>query len=201
MKLLTMVLSCKKHQHLWPAILERNIPDLFILCGSDQTKLDGRVLYLKCIDTYDGLSEKIMAAYEYLLKYDFTHILKADDHDTQFSLDDIQNIHLNYNEILNSKDYIGQSIISPSQLGRIDHSGKIPKESIWYNKRYDGPGISYHGGGETYILSKHAVELIVQSKNEYVNYGRLEDVMVGSILLKHNIYPFQLNYGIKTWIG
>ena len=45
LKLLTVVLSCKKHEHLWQKILQRNIPKLVILCGGfEETKLDGQIL-------------------------------------------------------------------------------------------------------------------------------------------------------------
>jgi hypothetical protein len=200
-KLLTVVISCKKHTHLWPKILQRNIPNLIILCGGfDETKLNGQILQLKCIDTYDGLCEKIMLLCEYVLNSEFTHILKADDHDTEFNSEQIISIQKNFKNILENNHYIGQRIISPSEMGRTHHFRKIPKGSAWYNKPYDGPAIQYCGGGETYILSKHAIELILKNKDEVKNHI-LEDIMVGSILLKYDIHPYKLNYGIKTWIG
>jgi hypothetical protein len=200
-KLLTVVLSCKKHEHLWQKILERNIPNLVILCGGFQeTKLEGQILQLNCIDTYDGLPEKIMFAIEFLLnsEFDFTHILKADDHDTDFTLENIRFIEAI--NCLEPTDYIGQRIISPSEMGRTHHFGKVPEGSAWYYKPYEGPAIEYCGGGETYILSKHAMNLIVTKKDIVVNHI-LEDEMIGSILLNYDILPYELDYGIKTWIG
>jgi len=200
--LLTVVLSCKKHEHLWPKILQRNIPNLIIICGGfEETKLNGQILQLNCIDTYDGLSEKIMLSYEYLLNSEFTHILKADDHDTEFNSEQIISIKENFKNILENNHYIGQRIISPSEMGRTHHFGKIPEGSAWYNKPYDGPAIQYCGGGETYILSKHSLKIIVKHKDEFYKYGGMEDIMIGTILLKYDILPYKLNYGIKTWIG
>ena len=203
-KLLTVVLSCKKHEHLWQKILQRNIPNLVILCGGFQeTKLNGQILQLNCIDSYDGLSEKIMLAYDFLLnsEFDFTHILKADDHDTEFNSETIYTIQENFKDILKTTHYIGQRIISPSEMGRTHHFGKVPEGSAWYYKPYNGQAIDYCGGGETYILSKHAMKLIVTNKEEFHKYGGLEDVMIGSILLNYDIHPSKLDYGIKTWIG
>jgi hypothetical protein len=202
-KLLTVVLSCKKHEHLWQKILQRNIPNLVILCGGfEETKLDRQILQLNCIDTYDGLPEKIMFAIDFLLnsEFNFTHILKADDHDTDFNSETIYNIQENFKDILKTNHYIGQRIISPSEMGRTHHFGKVPEGSVWYNKPYEGPAIEYCGGGETYILSKHAMNLIVSKKDIVVNHI-LEDEMIGSILLNYDIHPYKLEYGIKTWIG
>jgi len=210
--LLVLVVSCKKHQHIWKKILERNVPNLIIICGgSEETKLDGNILYLTCNDAYDGLSEKMMKAYEYILnsgKFNFTHILKADDHDTEFTSEQIQNIQEKYINILNTKDYIGQNLIHPSQMGRGYHHYKVPKDSPWYTKMFSGPDVSYLSGGQTYILSKYSVNLIIKYKNEFYTYdslfntyGGLEDIMVGSILIKYNIIPYELKYGIRTWYG
>jgi hypothetical protein len=203
LKLLTVVLSCKKHEHLWPKILQRNIPKLVILCGGfEETKLDGQILQLNCIDTYDGLSEKIMFAYEFLLnsEFKFTHILKADDHDTEFNSETIYNIQHTFKDILKINHYIGQRIVSPSEMGRTHHFGRVPEKSVWYNKPYEGPAIDYCGGGETYILSKYAMRLIVSNKDQ-VKIHILEDLMIGSILVKYDIHPYKLDYGIKTWVG
>jgi hypothetical protein len=203
--ILVVVLSCKKNQHLWPKILGRNVLNLIILCGgSEETKLEENILYLKCNDAYDGLSEKIMTAYDYILnsnKFKFTHILKADDHDTEFTSEQICNIQDKFKDILKSNHYIGQNLLPPSRLGRTHHFNKVPSSSPWYNKSFDGPAISYLGGGETYILSKYSMNLIINNKDDFHNYGGLEDVMIGSILLKYDIHPYKLDYGIKTWIG
>ena len=203
--ILVVVLSCKKNQDLWPRILERNVPNLIILCGgSEETKLKEKILFLKCKDTYDGLSEKVIMAYDYFLNSSnikFTHILKADDHDTEFTSEQICNIQGNFKDILKSHHYIGQRIITPCMIGRTHHYNKVPKDSQWHNIPFNGPAISYLGGGETYILSKYAINLIINNKDEFHKYGGLEDIMIGSILLKYDIHPYKLDYGIRTWIG
>jgi hypothetical protein len=205
-KLLVVVVSCKKHSHLWNTILNRNVENLVILCGgSEETKLIDNILHLKCSDEYDGLSEKMMKALEYIMSCDnfkdITHILKADDHDTEFTSDQIKEIVINHKDVLETKDYIGQNVISiPILLGRDHHFDKVSKDSIWYNKPYVKDFSPFCGGGETYILSRKAMGYLILHLNEYTQYI-LEDAMIGLLLRKHFIRPHQLDYGIKTWKG
>jgi Galactosyltransferase len=204
-KLLTVVVSCEKHSGLWPKILGRGIKDLIILCGgSKRTLLDGQILYLQCSDLYDGLSEKMIAAFEYILQSQqfssYTHILKADDHDTEFTSEQIKNIETKHSVILQAHDYTGQVIIkNPAYLSK-HHFGKVPTTSKWYNKEYLIPGISYCGGGDVYILSRKAIQILSKSRATLEQYP-YEDVMMGDILLKDNIKPYKLDFGIKHWNG
>jgi len=186
--------------------LNRNVENLIILCGgSEETKLIDNILHLKCSDEYDGLSEKMMKAFEFIIDYDdfkdITHILKADDHDTEFTSEQIKDIEIIHKDILETKDYIGQNVISlPFLLGRTHHFGKVSTDSVWYNKPYIKDFTPFCGGGQTYILSRKAMEYLVLHLNEYIQYI-FEDAMIGLLLRKHNVRPHQLDYGIKTWIG
>jgi hypothetical protein len=204
--ILVVIVSCLKNKDIWTKILDRLDDNVIILCGgADETKLDGKILYLNCNDAYDGLSEKMMCAYEYILNADLfktiTHIFKADDHDTYFTSSQINDIQIKYSDVLNTQDYIGQNLITPNLIGRTHHFGKVPKTSIWYNKKYEEKYEPYLGGGETYILSRKALNFLVDNKKEHIKYGSYEDAMNGSILKQYDIHPYQLKYGIKTWIG
>ena len=204
--MLTVILSCSKHKHLWEEISER-LGNILILCGgSDKITLVGNVLYLDCIDTYDGLSEKMMKAYSFIFSNQIfesvTHVLKADDHDTFFTQLDIQNIESKYKDILLHNDYIGQRIVhSEYLLGRCHHFGKVPKESKWYNKCIENKFVPYLGGGEVYILSKRALYYLVNNKEQYKDFCSYEDLMVGSVLNEYDIKPYEINLNIKTWFG
>jgi len=162
-------------------------------------------LYLKCSDTYEGLSEKMMCAINFILtsKYfeNITHILKVDDHDTDFDLQTIKEISLKHKNILNSENYVGQNYVPINLLGRQHHFGKVSTNSIWFNKEYNGPVVPYLGGGETYILSKKALICLNENKNMHYQFGSYEDVMMGFILNKYNIFPYKLDLNIKTWRG
>ena len=204
--ILVVIVSCRKHANMWPKLLDRGIPNSVILCGdSEESYVDGKMMYLKCSDAYEGLSEKMMCAYEFILKCslfnDYTHILKADDHDTDFSAAQITEIQTKHRAILTTKDYIGQNLIPKHILGRRHHFGRVPKESIWHNKEYAEEYRPYLGGGETYILSRKALEYLVAQKQEYPKYFVYEDAMMGALLFNCNIHPYQLNYGIRCWCG
>lgn len=198
---LVVIVSCRKNQQLWPKLLDRHIPNSIILCGdSDVSYVDGKILHLKCSDAYEGLSEKMMCAFEFLTKCqlfdEYTHILKADDHDTDFTAEQITEIQRKHKDILTSKDYIGQNLISERMLGRRHHFGRVAKDSIWYNREYSEVYKPYLGGGQTYILSRKALECLVAQKEETVKYI-LEDAMMGALLYNCNIHPLALNYGIR----
>ena len=203
-KMLVVIVSCLKHQSLWKGITER-LNNAIILCGGKETKLDGNILYLNCVDTYDGLSEKMMGAFDFILNSGIfksvTHIFKADDHDTLFTTKQIEDIQVEYKGELESHDYIGQNLVPVGRLGIKHHYKKAPITSRWHNKPFIGNYTEYLGGGETYILSRKALECLVPNKGECEKYGSYEDAMVGTILGRYDIKPYKLKYGIKTWIG
>jgi hypothetical protein len=204
--ILVVVVSCHKHAKLWEGILSRNQENTLIVCGGfSESTLNGNMLQLQCSDDYEGLSEKMMCTYEFILNNpkfnEFTHILKADDHDTYFTSEQIKDIQIKYKDILEKQDYIGQNFVPKNILGRHHHFGRISKESIWHNKEYSEEYKPYLGGGETYILSRKALECLVPQKKEYPKYFVYEDAMTGALLYNCNIHPYELNYGIKTWKG
>ena len=148
-KMVVVIVSCLKHQGLWKGITER-LNNAIILCGGvKETKLIGNVLYLNCVDTYDGLSEKMMGAFDFILNSgifkSLTHVLKADDHDTLFTSKQIEDIQVKYKDELESHDYIGQKLISLGDLGRRHHYKKVPITSKWHNKPFIGDYTPYLG--------------------------------------------------------
>lgn len=202
-KMLVVIVSCLKHQYLWKKISER-LNNCIILCGGKETKLIGNILYLKCIDTYDGLSEKMMTAFDFILNSgifkSLTHVFKADDHDTLFTTKQIEDIQVKYKDELETHDYIGQNLIPYGKISRTYHYKKVPITSKWHNKPFLGDYTAYLGGGETYILSKKALECLVPNMKEYENFI-YEDLMMGTILSRYDIKPYKLRYNIRTWMG
>lgn len=204
--MLVLVISCKKHQQIWSKILDRNVPDLYIVCGGfEETRLNGNIIELNCNDFYEGLPEKVVLAYEFIYKnIPFSHILKVDDHDTDFTAKQIMNIQVKFKKILDTKDYIGQSLIN--RVVRKWHFKKTSSTSHWKTQEYSGDYKPYLGGGQTYILSKKAIQCIISKYNESTldilrTSEIYEDLMIGKILFDNGIHPHKLNYGIKTWVG
>lgn len=205
--MIVVVISCKKHQDLWPAIFNRNVPDLYIVCGGfEETRLNGNIIELNCNDFYEGLPEKVVLAYEFIYKnIPFTHILKVDDHDTEFTSEQIKNIQVNFKNILDTKDYIGQRLIKSKPDPKY-HFKKTSNASHWKTQEYSGDYKPWLGGGETYILSNKAIKCVISKYNETTldilrKNEIYEDLMIGKILFAGGILPHELKYGIKHWYG
>jgi hypothetical protein len=213
MHLLVVVVSCNKHSHLWGKIKSRTNNDLIIISGTNDRNREKRwydknekVLWLNCNDYYDGLPEKIILMIEEVLHNPefshITHILKIDDHDTDFNDHVIKNLY--NNNIVKNFDYTGQKLNCWHGNKTCSyHFGKVPQWSIWHNKTADVSDIVYFDGGCSYILNRHAMQIINRSYNDsnidhLRNNEIYEDVMIGRILTnKHDVIYRQVNYGIK----
>lgn len=212
MKILVAVMSCNKHSHLWKTITSKNIENLIIFTGgSDNTYFDvsNKILHLKCNDFYEGLPEKMILMIEYVLHSNhfsnITHLIKIDDHDNTFTEENIKNLH-ELSE-LNDYHYVGQHLINkpshPRQMADSNrwHFGKVSKTSYWHNRNYSGAYVSWLDGGCSYILSRYAMKCIFGCYNSS-NLDELrlreiyEDLMMGKILYRNNIFPKEKNYGI-----
>ena len=112
MKVLFVRVSCQKEKDLWPRLRRHKFHQV-IICGDPKLKtnykLDGDVLYLKCRDGYDGLPEKMIAAFNALLK-----IEKFNNIDRFLKLDSDNKLRsscrINRNETILNHDYVGQKI-------------------------------------------------------------------------------------------
>lgn len=203
---LVVVLSCKKNEHLWSEIIDKNINNLIIFCGDPQLESNylykNKILYLKCEDTYDYLPTKIYMMIYAILDIDefssITHIFKIDDHDTKFEINIIDKIK---SVITNNMDYGGQSVNAHNRKkntfrGKYKwHYKKCPKSSIWYKKPYLGDYVPWCDGGCGYFLSKKSMKLIKcsLSKEEIHKNHIYEDLMIANILHQHNIEPIKVN--------
>ena len=203
---LVVVLSCKKNEHLWSKIIEKNINNLIIFCGDPQLKSNylykNKILYLKCEDTYDHLPTKIYMMIKAILDIDefssITHIFKIDDHDTKLPINIIDKLK---SVITKNMDYSGQRVNwhyhkkNTFRGNNKWHYNKCPKSSIWYNKPYLGDYVPWCDGGCGYILSIKSMKLIKCSlsiKEIYKNHI-YEDLMIGNVLYQHNIEPIKIN--------
>jgi len=205
-RILVVVLSCQKYSNLWPEILNRGIRDIVILCGGNEKEsyMENKIIYLKCNDLYDGLPEKMVCAIDFILKQpefsSVTHILKADDHDTKFNKEHIDNLEQRHSNILNTHDYIGQQIWDYGNY--LHHIGRVPLYSFWNNRKLEDSSRPFCSGNATYILSKKAMMCVNNNFNiNNLDFLRktyvLEDTMMANILYTENIKPFKLNYGIS----
>lgn len=203
-KILLVVVSWKGHAHLWPQLLDRSIDNMVILCGgSEYSHLDGKILHLKCNDSYEGLPEKMICAIDFIFNdsrfSSYTHILKMDDCDTFCSRKNMDDLESKHSSVLKSNDYIGQFILNEAVPEY--HFNRVKEDSYWYKKPYKGESVPFAIGASTYILSWNAMMCINITFNSInINFVRKnfihEDVMIGLILSAYDIKPYWLSYNI-----
>lgn len=212
MRIFAVVLSCMTNKRLWAQIVARMDKDILIFVGgAESTYFDqpNKILYLKCGDTYDRLPEKIICMIDAILNMDcfsdVTHIIKIDDHDTIWDKSHIDNLYTI--DELKTHHYIGQAKHSiANKFNTKYHYNKVKSPSFWFRRRYMPYNIvEYLFGGYTYILSRHAMEQINNTYNtSHIKtiYKKeiYEDLMIGQILAKNNIYPVVINYNIQCEI-
>lgn len=208
LNLLVVILSCKKNSHLWDSIIERDVDNMVIICGDKldtDYKLDGKILYLNCNDYYEGLPEKMICAFDAILRIEkfknITHILKSDDHDNYFTKENITNI--TNNSQIAKLDYVGQKLNKSKNVlgGRTWHFNKCSENSDWNDRPYEGEYTDWIDGGTSYILSRNALEKInseysAKDKDIVSREHIYEDLMIALILKKFKIYPTKLYYNI-----
>uniref|UniRef100_A0A6C0DRU6 Glycosyltransferase n=1 Tax=viral metagenome TaxID=1070528 RepID=A0A6C0DRU6_9ZZZZ len=205
-KILTLVTSCYPHRGIWQTIHDRD-PDAIILCGyplETNYKLENKILYLNCDDTYGGLPEKIICALDAVLQIEefknYTHILKCDDKDLIVSKKTLTEEHI---KIIEKSDYAGQKINyiegsgpnSESKL-RHYHYGRVSLYSKWFNRPYRDKWVDY-ASGTAYVLSRRALSLIsrtysAKDKETISDNYIYEALMIGQILHRHAILPVKL---------
>lgn len=192
---LIVFLSCKKNEYLWNNLLKTTKNSIIFYGNTNINEkyiYKDRILILNCKDTYDALPIKIYLMIKTILQIpefkNITHILKVDDHDTKIT-EDINS------KIINNKitDYCGQNLHNAYIGNRKWHFNKIPKNSIWYNKEYNGDFVPWIDGGCGYILSKKSMQVISNENINEINNHIYEDVMIGLILHKNNIFPNKIN--------
>lgn len=206
MKPLLLRVSCQKESHKWKAFGHKTHSQI-ILCGDPNLKtnykLENDILYLKCRDTYDALPQKMIAAFNAVLR-----IPEFKDVDRFIKLDSDNRIRSSFrpnrDRVIASNHYVGQQIwwMKNKENPRGYHLGRVPKNSYWHNRKYTGEMKPYADGGCSYILSRKAVREITKQygfdKLDQVYKEHIyEDMMVGLLLNKVGITPVKHRYFIS----
>ena len=146
---------------------------------SNNYDIDSKILSINCNDKYEGLPEKVLKTYKYIVEnkiFDqYTHFIKLDD--------DMIIKNTIFYDIIKNVNYAG--IIQNCIGDRTWHIGKCSKNSYWNTNEYKGPYTPWCLGGHGYILSRNSINLI---KND-INYKNIiyEDLYI-AILLKKKKY-------------
>jgi len=147
---------------------------------------DEQVLNINCNDKYEGLPEKVLKTFQYIVNN-----IKFNNYNYFFKLDDdmIINKLINENDIKNY-NYCGKVNISYNG-NRKWHIGKCSKNSKFNTMEYKGNYIPWCLGGYGYIISRNAINLIKNNTNykEHI----YEDLYISLLLNENNIKPIHIN--------
>ena len=149
--------------------------------GSDKLFFnnDTNVLTVDINETYENLPKKVMRAYEWIYNQfdNITHVYKADDNFCDRVLNFIPANFSTYNYYGN---FIVETLINTWHQGKCDD--EILNNTV-YNKHFISP---YAGGGYGYILSRAAIKILVDNKDDILD-DIYEDKAIGDVLYANNI--------------
>lgn len=179
-----LLLSCNANRGRWPRIREEwldatGIPYVFVV-GDPNDDNDECVLHVPCDDGYDALPQKVaLAMCAIHTRYRPDYVLKIDD----------------------------DVVASPAILKSA--SSGIPPHVRYGGKVIRCNGITVHGadkfsnpanctpmhmkatycGGPAYFVDAHALSVLAVHMQKEALGARYEDVLVGTVLQKHGIFP------------
>ena len=147
---------------------------------------DNQVLNINCNDKYEGLPEKVLKTFQYIVNN-----IEFNNYNYFFKLDDdmIINKLINENDIKNY-NYCGKVNVSYDG-NRKWHIGKCSTNSKFNTMEYKGNYIPWCLGGYGYIISRNAINLIKNNTNykEHI----YEDLYISLLLNENNIKPIHIN--------
>ena len=210
------VFTCPKHKDRnefilrWiPEKLPKNIKFFFVYGDSDENKVEGNNLYLKCPERYEFFTEKVYECLNYFYSQDIDYLVKLDN-DTHI---------LDFSKFINSVRRLEKESIdfAATMLNGAEEEGlkeylrstffekkEIPKE---YRGRYTGILPDYWFLGHCYILNKKSIKILLDRFNETYEHKKpitevCEDVLISHILFSRDDLNFKqigrLNVSHKT---
>ena len=147
------------------------------------------VLQLDVPDDYECLPQKICKAIDYIYNNhpEITGIFKTDD-DIEFN--NMRELILEITTLSEScNDYAG--IFIDTSKPNLIHSQRLAKFTKIHNNItyfYDGAKYCYGAG---YFISRQSAKYICENK-KFISERYLEDVTIGHVLNKYNIFPTQM---------
>ena len=158
--------------------------------GSGPARVEGNVLHLDCPDDYEGLPQKVLAAFDWTARQtSAAHVLKIDD---DCFMDTEAFFHA---QSWRKFAYYGRTLkLEPGQMDRAWHQAKstTARGRLELDKSPE-PSI-YCDGGSGYVLSRQAmVGLTAQAATvagqRLIQASFMEDKLVGDLLALSGIAP------------
>ena len=158
---------------------------------SNNYDINSKILSINCNDNYEGLPEKVLKTYKYIVESDkfnkYSHFIKLDDDMIIKKLIDFK--------IINGLNYCGNVNFSYNGNRRW-HIGRCSRNSYWNTNEYKGEYTPWCLGGYGYCLSRNAMNLISLLNNKsYNNFASFEDLYIAMLLKEKNINP----HNIENW--
>jgi len=169
--------------------LYNKISDYIIVCGAnDKSYMDNNILYLDCDDTYEGLPDKIYKMFKFV-----TSNIKLSTYKFYAKLDRKINLVQPIDVDLLEGDYGGKVVRVKEHCdgNRTWHIGKCSANSKWSVKKYEGKFVPWCDGGDGYILSNHAANIVANNPPNH-DEDIYEDQYVAQKLLNNNIIPYKI---------
>lgn len=188
--ILYIFISCnsrfERHQERIKEMMQNlNCENYIMVLGGEDTEIydpEQKILKLNCNDYYEGLPEKVIKTFKFINDNDaifenYKYYCKLDDDMEVKKL-------LNENELF---DYCGKKCRRGSRKA---HFGKCSVDNYFNNNEYMGPFVPWCLGGYGYVISKNSLSILAKDTNYLTEI--YEDVYVGKILKKKNIYPINI---------
>jgi hypothetical protein len=191
-----LLLSCKKNAWKWDNIKSNwldqcNIPYIIVVGNNDLAQNDyiynetSKVLEVSCDDSYDDLTYKVAHAIIILRNvFNVSYIIKIDD-DVIVNISQLDSV---ISKLIDNKtQYAGKvchynGFVSDYGINKYIKSSN--KKPLYISS------VSYCGG-PVYFLGRNAINIL--SHYMLSNYIKFEDVCVGNILNRYNVYPTKCN--------
>tara|TARA_Y100000591_G_scaffold255464_1_gene227267 strand:- start:59 stop:706 length:648 start_codon:yes stop_codon:yes gene_type:complete len=163
---------------------------------SNNYDIDTKTLSINCNDKYEGLPEKVLKTYKYIVESvmfnQYTHFIKLDDDMIIKKLIDFK--------IIEGLNYCGKVNFSYNGNRRW-HIGRCSKNSYWNTNEYKGKYTPWCLGGYGYCISRYAINLINDINDKsYNNFASFEDLYIATLLKKINIEPINIEpINISNW--
>lgn len=198
--LVVVIVSCRPYldsripamRRAWVDRLdELGIPWVVAVGGHDgPARRDGHILHLPAPDDYEGLPQKVLAAFDWVRSRTRAgHVLKIDD-DCFLDVDGF--LHA---QSWRKFPYYGRKLYrAPGQMDRAWHQAKstTPRGRLELDKSPEPS--TYCDGGSGYVLARTAMEALAKAQGTLdgqwlIQSSFMEDKMVGDLLSRAGIWP------------